>query len=260
MLVPTASSTTSYVSGAGGEILGEPVDDQLCAQLPQQMLMLGGADRRDRSPAMGQQLHRRRADGPCSAVDQDAFPRLHPGAPDRRAGVVGAFGARRRVIEVDALRHPRDRGRLPGRHQLGMRAEPALAVAEDAVSRAEARDPSAHGDDVSGVLGAQDGPARATQAGGGAQDPRPRGTIGAVGAVHRGGADADEHLVVGRLRRRDVDHLHDVRRAVLRGDRCPHQCLLTRSVTGRRAVGKGGRPHHRGRPRLSPPSGRNGRS
>src|ERR687888_647234 len=139
-----------------GEVLGLVVDHPFGAQALDQLHVLGAADRRHPGAEAGQQLDRRRADGPGRAVDQDGLPAADLGLPDHREGVVRALAAGGRLLVRQARRHGRERVVLGDRQVLGVRAEPQPGEPEHPVADLERRDARADRLDPPRVLVAED--------------------------------------------------------------------------------------------------------
>jgi hypothetical protein len=118
-------------------------------------------------------------------------------------------------------------------HELGMAAESALAVAEDAVTALECRDGAADCIDPSGELGSHDRYSWPSEP---REEPRDEGLgrpIAAVGPVHRGRMDPDQHLVPPRDRLFCLPDPNDVGWAVPCVNRCPHERRLASGAAGR---------------------------
>lgn len=187
-----------------GEVLGGVVDDDVRAELPDEVGVLRARGRRDRGPEVLGQLDRHGAHATRAAVDQDGLAglqvthldeRLPRGQPhDGKGGSLGRRDGRRRLGQVA----------LGRRDDLRVGAHPGLVgVAEDPGAGLEAGDVGPLRDDLAGELAAHDH--RQLE---GEDLAELAGPDALVGVVDARGGDPHEYFVGAGRGDRHVDAPH----------------------------------------------------
>jgi hypothetical protein len=120
-----------------GEVLDGVIDDPVGAQTPHQFQVRRVANSGHRGVEILQELHRRRADGAGSPIDQNLLPGRYSGRLDERERVMRTLRTGSGLGEGHSLRNDRDHAVLRNRQVLGMRPERALVVAENPVTHRE---------------------------------------------------------------------------------------------------------------------------
>ena len=133
-----------------------------------------------------------------------------------------ALGGRGRLVVEEVRRHGSDRAVGSYHEVLGVRPEPAFAVAKDPVARLESGHAGAGFFDVTRELGPEDGGTRPDQSGQQSHDGGSRRPVVTVRPVHRRRANPDQQFALAGYWPRDGGDPDDRRRAVPGVDRSLH--------------------------------------
>ena len=203
-----------------GDALRRVIDHLVGPERSHEIDVGAAAHRRDVGAEVLCQLHGKHPEAAGGAVDQHPFARLQLCLPEeveraRRAHEHGAGFLERHggglAREEPVLGHGRE---------LRVGGELVAPRAVDLISRREPRHGCADGFNGAGEIDAQD-PVLGAEPGQHANQER-AAPEHAIAKAHARGPDADEHLVVGRRRGRDLPDFHDLRRTIARRKRGSH--------------------------------------